>query len=60
MQQRRVRAHPCLGQRVEVFARVVQGIVDHAGDQRHLVDGLPVHWVFVRHVGSFGLGPSRE
>jgi len=45
-------AHPCLGQRFEVLARVVQRAVDHAGDQRHLADRLPVHRVFVRHVGS--------
>ncbi len=53
-----VRAHPCLGQCFEVFARVVQGAIDHAGDQRHLVDRLPVYRVFVRHVGSFGSGHS--
>ena len=44
-----VRARPCPGQRLDVRAGVVQGTVDHAGDEGHLTDRLPVHRIGMRH-----------
>jgi hypothetical protein len=32
-----------------VIAGVVQRAVDHAGDEGHLADRLPVHWVGIGH-----------
>jgi hypothetical protein len=46
-----------LGQRFDVIACVVQRTVDHAGDEGHLADWLPVHWVCVRHEGTPWLMP---
>jgi hypothetical protein len=46
-----VRRGSCFGQSREVLARVVERGIDHAGDQRHLTDRLPVHPVTGRHAG---------
>src|SRR5208282_5568823 len=42
----------CLAQRAEMLARVVQRSINHAADQGHLADWLPVHLVGFRHAGA--------
>src|SRR5271166_3245644 len=51
-----MRAHRCLGQRLDARARVVQRLVDHAGDERHFADRLPVHRLGMWHGGFLCLG----
>ena len=42
---------PCFGQGLDVVAGVAEGAVDHAGDERHLADRLPVHGFGRGHAG---------
>jgi hypothetical protein len=46
-----VRPVLCLAQGAEVLKRVVQRRINHAADQRHLADRLPVHLAGFRHGG---------
>src|SRR5271170_4843844 len=50
-----------LGQSLDERTRVLDGPVDHAGDEGHFADRLPVHWIGMRHAGLLWLyadGPS--
>ena len=47
-----MRLGTCFRQRLNMVGGVAQGAVDHAGDERHLADGLPVH--------AFGRGLFRR
>src|SRR5271170_4470293 len=40
-----------LGQSLDERTRVLDGLVDHAGDEGHFADRLPVHWIGMRHAG---------
>src|SRR5208282_4028455 len=55
-----MRARRCLSQRLDVRARVLQRLVDHAGDERHFADGLPVHRLGMWHGGFLCLGFSAD
>src|SRR5208337_2507304 len=47
----------CLAQRAEMLARVVQRGRDHAGDQWHLTDRLPIRLIGFRRGEGRGFGP---
>jgi hypothetical protein len=46
-----MRLGTCFGQRLEVVSGVSQGTIDHAGDERHLADRLPIDVFGRRHTG---------
>jgi hypothetical protein len=46
-----MRLGACFGQRLYVVGGVAEGAVDHAGDEWHLADRLPVHAFRRAHTG---------